>query len=494
MSPNASTSPWVGRPLWPVQAVVLVLLTFRVYVDITMPPIGDEAYYWLWGQRPALSYFDHPPLHAWLLGIVGSVFGWGLFSLRILTWITLASTLLIVWDWSRRLAPERPSAWFWPATAVYLASPLFLAMTTISFHDHLLIALCMASGHCFILFATRFEAGRRSLWLLYLGAVFLGLATLTKYNAVLFGFGIGLFILLRPGLRPLLRSPHLYLAALLAVAMQAPVFWWNLTEGLASYRFHMVDRWGGGGLTLKPISFLGYIALTIVVVSPFLIGPIVGFIRRPMPVGFPAVAKTLAVTTMAVASLAMAIMALFVEVYFYWNIVAFLLAVPLMVAAVGRRVAFWGHVIYGLVFAGFLAFNLTIIPVGNLMGRYDWTISSMQGWPEVAEAIEQLRPDHPDAFIAATRYTTAAQLGWAMRTTDVTALAGRTDQFSYWFDQQAHRGGAALIIADPVEGMGYASTLFGKVTPLRTLEIKRFGQIVYRPTIYLGEDYQPPAP
>jgi hypothetical protein len=31
-------------------------------MSFTMNPIGDEAYYWLWGQHMALSYFDHPPL------------------------------------------------------------------------------------------------------------------------------------------------------------------------------------------------------------------------------------------------------------------------------------------------------------------------------------------------------------------------------------------------------------------------------------------------
>ena len=48
--------------------------------------------------------------------------------------------------------------------------------------------------------------------------------------------------------RGLLLTPHLWLAALLSVAIQAPVIYWNLTEGLASFRFHFHDRptanWG----------------------------------------------------------------------------------------------------------------------------------------------------------------------------------------------------------------------------------------------------------
>src|SRR4051794_30260911 len=78
------------RGLAPVQIAVAVLLALRLYFDFAAPPLGDEAYYWMWGQRPALSYFDHPPLHAWLLGVVSIVGGWNNFSLRVLTWFSFA--------------------------------------------------------------------------------------------------------------------------------------------------------------------------------------------------------------------------------------------------------------------------------------------------------------------------------------------------------------------------------------------------------------------
>jgi len=76
-----------------------ILIALRVGLDIAVPPIGDEAYYWMWGQRPEWSYLDHPPLHAWLLHVVGLVLGWNLFSLRALTWLTLGGTLWIMWLW-----------------------------------------------------------------------------------------------------------------------------------------------------------------------------------------------------------------------------------------------------------------------------------------------------------------------------------------------------------------------------------------------------------
>src|SRR5689334_13305905 len=84
------------------QIALAILVLLRIGLDISVPPIGDEAYYWMWGQKLGWSYLDHPPLHAWLLHVVGLVFGWNLFSLRALTWFTLGGSLYILWLWSRR--------------------------------------------------------------------------------------------------------------------------------------------------------------------------------------------------------------------------------------------------------------------------------------------------------------------------------------------------------------------------------------------------------
>src|SRR3982751_889026 len=96
-----------------LQLVVAIFLALRLYFDLAADLFGDEAYYWMWGQKLGWSYFDHPPLHAWLLHLMGLAFGWNLFSLRILTWLTLGGTLWIFWLWAKRLQPEDPVVWFW---------------------------------------------------------------------------------------------------------------------------------------------------------------------------------------------------------------------------------------------------------------------------------------------------------------------------------------------------------------------------------------------
>ena len=477
------------RPIVAAQIVFGVLLLLKVYMAATMPPVGDEAYYWMWGQKLDWSYFDHPPLHAWLLGLMSRLFGWNLFALRALTWLTLAGTLWIFWLWSKRLKPDDPAAWFWPTAAVYLASPMFFLMGSIAFHDHLLIFLCLASAHCFLVFAEHWETSGKGWRWLYLAALLLGLAALTKYNAILLALGLAIFLVAHPPARPLWRSPHLYLAAVLSLAVQAPVIWWNVARHFASYEYHLVERWNDVPFEPGPLSLLRFVGLTVSHLSPLLLPPIVLLIRRPLGEPFADRARTLALSVLAISCAITLAMSLFVQVLFYWNIVAFVLLMPLLVGWMNRRWMLNVHFGYGIAAILFMLFDMTMVPVANLTGQYDWTFSSMRGWPEVAARIAVLEQNEHTSFVATTRYTTAAQLGFAMHDPEVTDLSSRHDQYGIWFDAAAHDGQDALVVSDPILGLAEVAPRFDSLTPLETVPYTAFGQTIYAPTIYLGRHF-----
>ena len=42
-------------------------LAFRFWLGAALPITGDEAYFAIWGQRPDLGYYDHPPMVGWML-------------------------------------------------------------------------------------------------------------------------------------------------------------------------------------------------------------------------------------------------------------------------------------------------------------------------------------------------------------------------------------------------------------------------------------------
>ncbi|CAN0597224.1 unnamed protein product, partial [Laminaria digitata] len=157
--------------------------------------------------------------------------------------------------------------------------------------------LCLLSAHFFLNFLVDTDAGKQGRHRdLYLGAIFLGLATLTKYNGMFLGLGLGAYILWRPSLRKLLRDPHLWLAALVAIGMQAPVLYWNWTTGFASFNFHLNTRHSSGWLEEVNLrTFLDFPVASLVLISPFLVPVFVRFFLRKHETRFERVAKGLAI-------------------------------------------------------------------------------------------------------------------------------------------------------------------------------------------------------
>ena len=474
-----------------MQVTVAFLIGLKLWFDIAVPPMGDESYYWMWGQRPELSYFDHPPLHAWLLWLAEKLAGWHWWSVRVLTWVCLAATLWVFWIWARRILPDKPLEYFWRTTTLYLATPIFWLMTTMAFNDYLLIALGFISAHFFLSFLTQWEAGIRRHAPLYLAAVFLGLAVLTKYNGAVLGLAFASMVLSQRKFWPLLRDPHLWLAGVLSVAMQAPVLWWNMTQGMASFGFHLGTRLSGSSVALAngyPLVFIANMAL---VLSPFLFIALFRYPFRPRPVGFEGNARLFSLAGFGTSTLVFLAVSAFVYVYFYWKIIGYLALVPVAWRYLGQRWLFWLHVGFGLVMAVLLMVNFTLFPLANLVGPKDWGTSANFGWDELAAAVKEEQEAHPDAFLAGTRYTYAAQLGYQLRTTAVTSFNTLTDQYDFWTDRPALAGRDALIVADGAWPIDFARTQFRAMTLLRTVTISRFGREVTSYEIWLGEDYAP---
>jgi len=425
------------------------------------------------------------------LGLVAQFFGWHPFNVRLLTWISLLGTFAIFWSWAPRLLPADPRGYFWQTSAIYLATPVLFLMSTMAFHDHLLLFLVLASAHFFLRFADHWEEGGRSVRDLYLGAFCLGLAALTKYNAIFLGLGFALMVLVRPRLRPALLSPHLYLAALLSLGLQAPVLYWNFTAGFASYKFHLSDRLTGDWDSLNfwyPVDFILNMAL---VLGPGLFLALFRFPVDRSRTDAERRAHTLALAVFGISTATFIAVSFFVYAYFYWNIVGYAALIAVAFRYLGDRWLYRLHLGFGLVMATLVTVNFTVLPVVPLFGFTDWGTAANYGWVELAAEVDALHDQHPDAFLAATRYTYAAQLGFQLENPDVTSINPGRDQYDSWTDREALRGHDAIIVADGAWPIEFARTQFEAVTPLKDVVISRLGREITSFQLYLGETYIP---
>ena len=481
------------KSLAPLQIVVALLLALRLYYHLTADLFGDEAYYYLWSQHLSWSYFDHPPLHAWLIRAITTALP-GVPGIRTLMWLTLAGVLAIFWNWSKRIAPADPQTWFWTAAALYLASPLFFGFTLIAYHDHLLILLSLAAIHCFALFTVRHEAGEpNALRWLYSAAVLLGLATLTKYTGIFVGFGFALTFLLRPKLRPLLLTPHPWLAALLAIGLQAPVFYWNLTEGFASFRFHLGSRWNGQAGRVDWWHPARFLLLTIAILSPILLWPLLRLIRARPAGAFADATRAVTVLTFAASTLGLLAVSLVLDAYFYWSLVGLIGVMPLLAGYIGRRVVLWLHLVFGLVCATLMVVNFAVLPISAFNGGKDPGSGINFGWSEIASRMRAAQAATPADLFASTGYSVTAQLAVALGT-DVADLSPNWSQFSYWAGAHAYDGKSALVLSgenDKREEVAFIREHFASFTEIDRFTISRFGRPIYTWHIYRGENWRP---
>jgi 4-amino-4-deoxy-L-arabinose transferase-like glycosyltransferase len=210
--------------------LALLRATFAATIDLRV----DEAYYWTWSREGAISYLDHPPLVAWFIRFGTLLFGDSNFGVRFAGLLSmLAMQLLladIVWRTVRDIRYVLVVALLPEACLTY-----GLGMAKIT-PDIALIPFELAMMWSLV----RLWQSDDQLWWLAAG-LFGGLALASKYTALLLLPAVALFVLVPDWRGRHLRSPWLWLGAMLAVLVFSPVLAWNATHDWASFRFQF-DR------------------------------------------------------------------------------------------------------------------------------------------------------------------------------------------------------------------------------------------------------------
>jgi hypothetical protein len=318
-----------------------------------------------------------------------------------------------------------------------------------------------------------------------LAAICLGVAGLAKYNAAFLGLGVALFVLLYD--RAVLRQPRLYLAAVLALAIQLPVIVWNATQRFASYGFILEGRHAGISLLLDGIFPL---VLGIgVFVSPFLLWPMGLFLfsKRPAMPGIGFARATFALSSVAIVGLAFVTVTLF-----HWNIAAYAVALPFLARFMRPWLLVPLQALWGLTFAVLMFMIYVTHPLIGVNNWRDLSVTWAQDWTPIAEAVRAARAEHEIGFVAAPTYMTASSLGFALTDKDVTSLAAKREQFDYWFDTAAHAGEDAILYGDTFQPVTSELTAqFESVTPIVTVPVVAGGQTINQQTIYLAKGFKP---
>lgn len=442
---------------------LLILLTtiLRLLWASALEASNDEAYHFLYTIHPDWSYFDHPPMTAWLLklgivlcgGVVNSL------SIRLAFVLAFAGSIWILHRWTADWFGER--AGFWSAVALNLSGyyTAFGGMFAVPDSPFLFFALFTYWRASRAVLAKQKDNQLRE-WLLV--GIGFGGALLSKYHGVLLPAGVVLFALLTPSYRRLLCSPGPYLAVIVGLSMFSPVVKWNAEHGWASFLFQ------GGRATSQVTPFLhegpvkwffGPMLYLLPWVWFWLVVELVRGLRkfrsRELPV------RLLITLTLTPLAFFFVISGLSNSVLLHWPLVGFVPLFPLVGRRWSRLRDEWPRAFTILLTSWILAvfvlaaFILMQASYGVVRFPQKDPTADTSGWASVATHLtthENEWLNDPNVFLVTNRWYDSGQLAFAVRNRIPTVCYNSLDArgFAFWSKPDDWLGKTAIfVLADP---------------------------------------------
>ncbi len=234
--------------------LLFAISAFNLIYNSSLPLHPDEAYYWAWSKHLQLSYFDHPPMIAYLIKLATFVSS-SESAIRLVAVVCMTIAAWVVYQLAKRLFDEQVAD---IALLILLFMPATQAGYLIVTPDAPLILFWSLTLYC--AYRAVWEGENR--WY-YLAGICGGCTLLSKYTGILLFAGLGLF-LLASKYRTVLRRKEIYFTMLMALVIFTPVILWNAQHDWVSFRFQLMHGMGGAKVfKLKYLAdFVGGQALT----------------------------------------------------------------------------------------------------------------------------------------------------------------------------------------------------------------------------------------
>jgi 4-amino-4-deoxy-L-arabinose transferase-like glycosyltransferase len=220
------------RARW-IFSMLILLYMVRLFLIGFLQLAVDEAHYWYWSQHLQWSYYDHPPMVAWIMAFFTNLGGNTEFFVRLGGFLCTVCTDILLYLTAKTLCPKhRELPW-----EILLISNLTLLhaggsiIQTPDTPQLLFWTLALYSG-------AKLLTGAPAGWWYVAGGA-LGLGLLSKYTMILILPCTLAFLLLSRAHRHWLRRKEPYLAVLLGFLMFSPVVWWNWQHQWVSFAFQL---------------------------------------------------------------------------------------------------------------------------------------------------------------------------------------------------------------------------------------------------------------
>lgn len=242
--------------------ILFLSLIVKIFIAWLLPVLGDESYYWFWGQYVQLSYLDHPAMVGWLTHI-GSTIPFLPYSLSVRWPFVLMSTFsLFIFI---KILNENSATSLKLKIALigfYLLNPMLGFGGVLATPDVPLVFFWTLSYW----FMLQIIKNQKIINYALLGAA-LGLGLCSKYHIVLFPLSIILALFFSKKLS-VVQPKKLLLTVIMGFIFSLPVLIWNANNEWVSFTFQL--NHGLNGRLYSPFWMITYILGQIFLFNPFL--------------------------------------------------------------------------------------------------------------------------------------------------------------------------------------------------------------------------------
>jgi hypothetical protein len=420
----------------------LAIYLIRLVIVFTMGIMPQDAYYYLYSEHLDFSYFDHPPMVAYMLRAFSLVLGKSVVAIKLTDFIVTLMSLLAFYKLARYFLSEKQAI----RASLFYGTTLLLTVLSINTTPDVPLMLFWTLA-LVCSYKALFE-GRLKYWIA--AGFLMGLSFISKYTGLFLLFGFFAFLMLSKSHRRYLLSKQSALLLIFFAIGIFPVVYWNYANDWTSFAFQTADRAGSiDEFKLHPELFLGYVATQLMLLIPFLfVGMIVivfKMIRKVVQKRASPHEKNL---FLMVFSLPIILFFFGVSLIYWvklnWIMPGYIAAIILVSSFLGQKLL-RGQIITSLVLHILLAVQIVFYPV-SVKSDDTWF-----GWDTFSATVEERMTEHPNAFLFADdNYKTSAVLDFYLdRKIYAGNVVGRNGkQFAILDPDLSHLEGADAIFID----------------------------------------------
>jgi 4-amino-4-deoxy-L-arabinose transferase-like glycosyltransferase len=476
-------------------SIVIILLLRLVFIGV-MGLTPQDAYYNFYGEHLALSYYDHPPVIAYVLRIFTEIFGKKVFVLKLADSVICFLTILFFYRLSLLFVSKHRAQ---RAVLILFSTLMITILSLISTPDVPLLLFWTISLLC--LYRAIF-LDKKMYWIW--SGIFIGVAFDSKYTGIFLLAGLILFLLLSSKYRSLLFSKWIFLCILFFSITISPVIIWNVQNDFASFKFQSAGRVESmEGIHIDLLDFAGALGHQTAVLMPILFFTFIYFLFR--------VFKKYRLRFFNIEANKLFLLCFFIPLFLGFFFLSFIYWVKLnwmmpayisgiiWISMYVRKRWLNAQLICSLIVHVVLAFEVLFYPVA-IKSDDTWV-----GWEEFAKQIKNVQNNYPNSFIfSADDYKTSAVLNFYLDEmvyskniigeralqfdfigSDLNALAGKNALFIDSDPSFSHEDNTLNDLPHPLSGY------FDTVIPLDPIFVTKTGRVLRKFSIYVCKNYHP---